>query len=117
MFFGILGYLKHLNRSWDPFESQDSKEWVQFANLSPRMARWVEPGPWRGKGSMPSWEEKVGYAKGDRANVFMCMYAHVSLEEGMTTHSSLLAWNTVDRGARRATIARVRHDWEIKHRD
>ena len=48
----------------------------------------------------------------------MCMYTHVSLEEGMTTHSSFLAWYTMDRGAGRATVhgvARVKHKWEIKH--
>ena len=41
------------------------------------------------------------------------------LEEGMTTHSSILAWIIpMDRGAGRATVhgsQRVRHDWATKH--
>ena len=38
------------------------------------------------------------------------------LEEGMATHSSILAWRIpTDRGAWRSVVSpRVRHDWEIK---
>ena len=45
------------------------------------------------------------------------IYRHVrgnlvcSLEKGMATHSSILAWrNPMDRGARQATVHGVRHD-------
>ena len=39
-----------------------------------------------------------------------------SLEEGMATHSSILAWRIpTDRGAWQSVVSpRVRHDWEIK---
>ena len=42
------------------------------------------------------------------------------LEEGMTTHSSILAWSIpMDKGAWQATqsmgLQRIRHDWATKH--
>ena len=38
------------------------------------------------------------------------------LEEGMATHTSILAWRIpMDRGDWQATVHGVRHDWSTKH--
>ena len=45
----------------------------------------------------------------------LILVGEISLEEGMTTHSIILAWKIpMDRGAWRATIHGVRHDWVTK---
>ena len=84
---------------------------------------WVGKIPWRrGRLPTPVFMGVPGSSDGKESTCnagFHSCVGKIALEEGMTTHSSVLAWRTpLDRGAWWATVhgpQRVRRNWVTKH--
>ena len=93
----------------------------------PPFDSWVEKIPWRriGYPLQYTWAcleaQTVKNLPAMRETWVWSLGWEDPLEEGMATHSSILAWKIpVDRRAWWATVMglqRVRHDWATKHKD